>query len=590
MRNRRFTLIAFLLLGTAFFWLFRSADSVVPSAPLEDSPVLLVETNAPIMEEAQEVPVELPADAETHSVALITGGEATDVPWTSKTPAAHRVRRIFPNSSLMASRSSLKKGDHLTFALFDDAVFEAQIEGVAHYSNGAVGMTAHLEGDDSGVVYFSYCEQQLRVSVEVDGADDFYVRFNPETQEHYAIEVDHESSIIKNCREVMRPTPKVFSADVADSEDSTGGAVVNSIPEGATLIDVMVVYTPSARAYEGGLAGINNNIAQIMQKANEVHGNSDTQVYLRLVHSAEVAYTSSGANTDLTRLTLKDDGYLDEVHALRDEYGADFVCLLEYEITTGGLGWLQTHSSGDSEYAFCLAWVGQTAWTYTVVHEWGHNMGCSHSKSQPVQPWEFNDFRLYSAGWQWDDSLSSSDGYCSVMTYEDFGSKTYERVAHFSNPDIDYNGNATGHVANGDNARTIYEMKQIYADYREITMPVGDVDDDGLPDEWELLYFEGATAADPDALAANGVNTVFEAYIAGIDPTDSAALFNAELTDECVVRWTAVPDRAYSVQGSMNLLNGFRPLETNILWPQSSWTGTFERVRSFYKVDVQLVD
>jgi len=120
----------------------------------------------------------------------------------------------------------------------------------------------------------------------------------------------------------------------------------------------------------------------------------------------------------------------------------------------------------------------------------------------------------------------------------------------------------------------------------------GDIDDDGLPDSWELLYFGDDIFADPAASASNGVNTVMETYIAGLDPTNPVSLFRAALTnaDGFIVQWNASSGRVYSVLGSTNLSDSFQPLETNILWPQSSWTDTVKRSESFYQVDVELAE
>jgi PKD repeat protein len=57
----------------------------------------------------------------------------------------------------------------------------------------------------------------------------------------------------------------------------------------------------------------------------------------------------------------------------------------------------------------------------------------------------------------------------------------------------------------------------------------GDADDDGLPDEWENQYFGGSTNANPHALAANGVNTILEAYVAGLNPTNSEKFLSSVL-------------------------------------------------------------
>ena len=50
---------------------------------------------------------------------------------------------------------------------------------------------------------------------------------------------------------------------------------------------------------------------------------------LNLVHAAEVSYVESGFySLDLSRLQAPGDGYMDDVHPLRDTYGADAVVLL----------------------------------------------------------------------------------------------------------------------------------------------------------------------------------------------------------------------------------------------------------------------
>jgi hypothetical protein len=126
------------------------------------------------------------------------------------------------------------------------------------------------------------------------------------------------------------------------------------------------------------------------------------------------------------------------------------------------------------------------------------------------------------------------------------------------------------------------------------TLTVGtasnDSDADGLPDDWELQYYGGATNAVCDALASNGVNTIMQAYIAGINPTDPSSFFTASVTGEDgqVISWTAVSGRVYSVYCTTNLMESFQPLATNIVWPQSSWTDAVERAECFYRVDGEL--
>ncbi len=402
--------------------------------------------------------------------------------WSGKNPAARRARPIQPAPHWLAPGFKPNSGDWIELPLFSNAVFRAQIRSVTGHPGGTTGLTAHTP-DGQTTIFLTFSDGQIRASVETAGGPDYSVRYDPDTGSHTAIEIDRENSILLECGCTRRPPDGDRPAEQTDAAPLQRPLAESDAPGGSTIVDVMILYTPAARAEEGGLAGINNNIAQAMLRANEAHTNSDTQVYLNLVHSAEVSYTEAGsANTDLDRLTDTDDGYMDSAHTLRDAYGADLVCLFVDRDDVGGLAWLLTSESGRPDYAFCLARVQQSDWTYTVVHEWGHNMGCSHSKSQTVQPWENGDFRSYSAGWQWSDSASDYDGFCSVMTYEDIdndGADEYERVAHFSNPDIAYTGDSphpTGHAANGDNARTIREMKAEYAAYRDRPLPPPNTD------------------------------------------------------------------------------------------------------------------
>ncbi len=52
-----------------------------------------------------------------------------------------------------------------------------------------------------------------------------------------------------------------------------------------------------------------------------------------------------------------------------------------------------------------------------------------------------------------------------------------------------------------------------------------DADGDGIPDWWEVLHYGGATNANPAAWASNGVNSVFEAWIADLNPTNAGSAF-----------------------------------------------------------------
>ena len=73
--------------------------------------------------------------------------------------------------------------------------------------------------------------------------------------------------------------------------------------DGATVIDVMVVWTPAARAAAGGTSAIQSLVLSSVANANLAYANSQVNARLRLVHSAEVAFTE-GAITSARPLVV----------------------------------------------------------------------------------------------------------------------------------------------------------------------------------------------------------------------------------------------------------------------------------------------
>ncbi|MCF7864518.1 MAG: hypothetical protein K9L89_07000, partial [Kiritimatiellales bacterium] len=117
--------------------------------------------------------------------------------------------------------------------------------------------------------------------------------------------------------------------------------------------------------------------------------------------------------------------------------------------------------------------------------------------------------------------------------------------------------------------------------------PPVDGNGNGLPDWWEKLYYIDPVL-DPNALCANGFNTIMDAYIAGFDPTDPGGWFGITGLDGNMIQWDAVSGRVYSVYWSTNLMAGFQTLETN--YTGGTFTDTLHSAekKCFYKIDVRL--
>jgi hypothetical protein len=81
----------------------------------------------------------------------------------------------------------------------------------------------------------------------------------------------------------------------------------------------------------------------------------------------------------------------------------------------------------------------------------------------------------------------------------------------------------------------------------------------------------------------------WQEYIAGTDPTNAASCLKVAQTTRNVITWSSVTGRVYSVYWSTNLMDGFQPLETNILHPQSSYTNATPDSRvNHYQIKVRL--
>jgi hypothetical protein len=413
----------------------------------------------------------------TAPISIIsTVGQAIE--WTSRTPAAHRAQIVSVNANLLkADALTLQAGDLLELNLFDDQTLIAEVTRSQLWGNGTLAVSADIKGDPHGYVALSSVGGVLRV-LATDTTNDktYQLRYDAARDAHILLDIDEARSDILNCANDdlehfdASPLAEPSSSDLPTSAETPAPDTAADEVEDITTIDILAIYTPAAKAREGGLANMEANISQSLLLGNQVLANSNTQIQVNLVHSAEVDYTESSSPTNDLYAIKNFDGIIDEVHTLRDIYAADFVVFFIDTNSVGGQAFRPT-SYERPDLAFCIVRAQQSDTTsYTTIHEIGHNMGNGHSKTQRTQAYD-GSFYPYAAGWQWDDETSpATDGYCSVMTYENFnssGGDEYVRVPHFSNPDIAYNGHPTGHADDGNAARVIRDGRFHFEAFRD---------------------------------------------------------------------------------------------------------------------------
>lgn len=217
-----------------------------------------------------------------------------------------------------------------------------------------------------------------------------------------------------------------------------------------TLLDLAVFYTPRARSNAGSTATMEAAIVNAVAMANATNQASNVAAQFRLVYVAETNYVEDGSSADLSRFRITNDGIMDEVHALRTEYGADLMHLITDPVTAQycGVAALMTNlSTGFRTNAF-----GVTLRTCfsgnTLAHEMGHNIGCHHDRANAG-----NALFPYSYGYRTPDSA-----YRTTMSYAP-GS----RALVWSSPQVTYQGYPMGVANSEDNARSITNTKATVA-------------------------------------------------------------------------------------------------------------------------------
>ena len=136
-------------------------------------------------------------------------------------------------------------------------------------------------------------------------------------------------------------------------------------------IDIAVFYTPAARKIAGGTAAMEAMIDLMIAETNPIYVEDGVNQRLVLVAREEVEYSGSGSGfVDLRRLADASDGYMDGVHVIREQVGADLIHLISYVTDVMGVADLA------GPFGLTCASCGPTVFT----HELGHNMGVLHDR------------------------------------------------------------------------------------------------------------------------------------------------------------------------------------------------------------------
>jgi hypothetical protein len=222
-----------------------------------------------------------------------------------------------------------------------------------------------------------------------------------------------------------------------------------------TTVDVLVCYTPAARQGAGGTTAMETVIVNAIAQANTGHASSGVPVQFRLVHMHETTYVETDTGTDLNRFRGTTDGFMDEVHALRNTYGADLMHLLINQSSAfcGIANLMGSLSTGFASSAFAVT-VRTCIPNHTLTHECGHNMGSHHDAANAgtaIYP--------YSYGYRTPDNA-----YRTIMAYA-----PGTRVNRWSSPNVVYQGYTMGIAGSADNTLSLTNTCTTVAAFRATT-------------------------------------------------------------------------------------------------------------------------
>ena len=260
----------------------------------------------------------------------------------------------------------------------------------------------------------------------------------------------------------------------AHRADSSQGLSVNNVNvkvgysgNDESIVDIVIVYTQAAK---DAIGNIDAEVQGAIDNTNAAYEKSLVNHRVRLAHAELIAYTESGAAaTDISRLTVKEDGQLESVHELRNLHCGDLLSLWVNTLDACGIANVITNhdDSAAETYGFSVVAASCAVSNYSFAHEIGHNFGSRHDPG--VDP--TNTPYAYSHG-HFEDTV-----FRTIMAYDTLcTANNCPRVGIFSNPDITYGGFAGGVANTSNNARSLNNTASKVAKFRADTCSGVDLD------------------------------------------------------------------------------------------------------------------
>jgi len=326
----------------------------------------------------------------------------------------------------------------VTLNLFDDTIFVAHFQRSETNRLGSYAWIGSLDGHPFGQAILVITDGLVAGSISLPGAN---YEIKPGKGDTHSInQLDH-SAYPQELPPI--PSPPVAKSSIPDESLD----VVDSCEQ----IQVLVAYSPEAKAAVGGTAQMEAKIALAVVETNTSYANSGVTQRIELAHTMETlpgdALNNFGA--DLNALSALNDGVFDNVDVARETYVADAVALLIDDGQYCGLGYL--NSSATSAFTV-TSWNCATGY-YSFGHELGHNLSARHD-------WYVDGCTTGGTCPHNKGFVYLQDRWRTVMAYNSLCSDTppgtyCNRLPYWSNPEVSYQGTVPMGVASDGPANCI---------------------------------------------------------------------------------------------------------------------------------------